>query len=78
MSVSQDIIYRRAKYEREDHLMHVYNKFQGLIQLTKNDKNKKKCFQRNNIIKPVSMLLDYRLVDEQMMGRNSPKPKIRE
>jgi len=40
VSVSQDIIYRRAKYEREDHLMHVYNKFQGLIQLTKNDKKK--------------------------------------
>ncbi len=46
MSVSQDIIYRRAKYEREDHLMHVYNKFQGLIQLTKNDRKKKEMFSK--------------------------------
>jgi hypothetical protein len=36
VSVSQDIIYRRAINERVDHLMHVHNMFLVLNQLTKN------------------------------------------
>jgi len=37
VSVSQDIIYRRAINERVNHLMHVHNMFLVLNQLTKNE-----------------------------------------
>ena len=35
MSVTQDLIYRRVKYERVDRSMHVYSMFLEWIRLTK-------------------------------------------